>query len=205
VAPTVSPYCRTPLSAAPTFCPSCGKRLKRSSGAALSTRRWTIIIATVVVVGVLAGVVIAPTPVHNALFPSSTSSSNGSPGGGGNPTENVTVDAVHLVIHQGNTSGGQPWLGPGSIYYDSTNSNYPQQIAPGGSWTVDWSFINFDNHYHNITGAIPKAPFTLGSTMPTIPVQLPPNAESLGLAITVVTPNTPGATYPLVTIVIVVN
>jgi len=122
-----------------------------------------------------------------------------------NSPASVTVDAVHLVIHQGNTSGGQPWLGPDSIYYDSMNSNYPQQIAPGGSWTVDWSFINFDNHYHNITGVIPKAPFTLGSTMPTIPVQLPPNAESLGLAITVVVPNTPGTTYPLVTVVVEVD
>jgi hypothetical protein len=117
----------------------------------------------------------------------------------------VTIDAVHLVVHQGNTSGGVPWLGDASIYYNSTNSNYPLQVAPGGSWTVDWTFINFDNHYHNITGVIPRAPFTLGSTQPTIPVELPPNAEGLGLGISVVAPNSAGASYPLVTIVVEVD
>jgi hypothetical protein len=117
----------------------------------------------------------------------------------------VTIQAVHLLVHQGNTSGGVGWVGLGSIYWNSSNSNYPVQVAPGGSWTVVWVFQNFDKVFHNITAVLPQGGFTRGITVPPLPDQLPPNTEGLSLQIPIIAPNNPGAVYAMVTVVVVLD
>ena len=117
----------------------------------------------------------------------------------------VTIDAVHLQIHEGNTSSDIGWVGPDSIYYNSTNSNYPYHVDPGDSWTVVWTFQNFDDSFHNITGVLPQGGFTRDVTTPPLPYLLPPGADDLSLQIPVIAPNHPGATYPMVTIVVVLD
>jgi len=113
----------------------------------------------------------------------------------------VTIDSVQLQIHQGTTANGLTWFGPSIINY-TTAESYPVQVAPGGSWEVDWAFQNFDNHYHNITQVLPQSPFTLGGTTPGLPYQVGPDADQCTLTITVQAPSTAGTTYSLVTVVV---
>jgi len=112
----------------------------------------------------------------------------------------VTITSVQLEIRQGNTSSDVPWFGPGTVSYTSANG-YPIDVAPGASWKVVWLFMNFDNHFHNITGVFPRTPFTLGGTEPALPDQIAPNAEGLALAMFITAPSTPGATYSVTVVV----
>lgn len=113
----------------------------------------------------------------------------------------VTITSVTLEIREGNTSGGMPWFGPSTVVYNSTDSNYPLSVAPGGTWKIVWVFDNFDNHFHNISQVLPAAPFTLGTTQPNLPYEVLPGEEDCALAILPVAPSTPGASYH-VTIVV---
>lgn len=113
----------------------------------------------------------------------------------------VTIDAVQLQIHEGDTASGLPWFGPSEVNYTEAEG-YPVQVAAGGSWEVNWAFQNFDNHYHNITAVLPQSPFTLASTIPTLPYQVGPDADQCTLTISVQAPSTPGTTYDLVTVVV---
>jgi hypothetical protein len=116
----------------------------------------------------------------------------------------VTITSVRLIIVEGNTAAGVPWFGPDSI--NETNG-YPLQVAPGGSWSVPWSFLNFDNVSHSVYKVIPTSvPVTSSGTSFTIAgyyyadisVTLPytvPAGEDASLSIRVTTPNEPGSTF----------
>jgi hypothetical protein len=112
----------------------------------------------------------------------------------------ITITSVELKIDQGTTASGTTWFGPSYVNYTSAEG-YPIQVAPGGTWTVVWTFINFDNHYHNITGVFPDSPFTLYSTSPKLAYELPPDSDQCSLAITISAPSTAGATYAVTVVV----
>jgi len=114
----------------------------------------------------------------------------------------VTIDGVHLQIHEGNGTAG-PWFGPDSIYY-GTAEGYPLQVAPGGTWTVNWFFVSVDPHFHNVTGVLPQGGFTRGTTQPPLPYEVGPNDDG-ALTIPLIAPSTAGATYALVTVVVVID
>lgn len=110
-----------------------------------------------------------------------------------NSSAPVTISSVHLEIEQGVTSNGDPWLGPSSINYTSAEG-YPIQVDPGKTWSVVWTFINFDDVSHNITLVTPSAPFAKPATQPSLPYGIYAGDEG-ALSIILTAPSTPGATY----------
>jgi len=117
-----------------------------------------------------------------------------------NSSAPVTITSVHLEIDQGNTSGGHPWFGPSSIYYGAANG-YPLSVAAGASWSVVWTFINFDDVAHTVYKVSPATPFTIGTTQPTLPYSVPAGYDDGALAINVIAPSNPGATFAVTLVV----
>lgn len=142
-----------------------------------------VIVYLVIAVAVIVVVLVAMIGLGVLVLPSNTPAP-------------VTISSVHLVIEQGTTPGGAPWFGPGSINYTSAEG-YPIQVTPGGTWSVVWTFINFDVHGHNITQvtAGPNPPFTKPSTLPALPYAIAALDDDGLLSITVTAPSTPGATF----------
>lgn len=113
----------------------------------------------------------------------------------------VTISSVHLVIDQGVTSTGQPWLGPSSINYTSAEG-YPLQVSSGQTWSVAWTFINFDDAAHSITLVTPSAPFAKPTTQPSLPYNVLAGDEG-ALSIILTAPSTPGVSYAVTVTVVV--
>jgi len=107
----------------------------------------------------------------------------------------VTISYVHLQILEGNGSNQLPWFGPSFINY-SAAEEYPIHVAPGGTWSVVWNFINFDSVAHTVSKVGTPTPlFTIGAIQPALPYTLPAGNDHGALAIDVTAPSTPGATY----------
>jgi apolipoprotein N-acyltransferase len=118
-----------------------------------------------------------------------------------NSPARVTISYVHLEILEGNSSNGYPWFGPSSINYTSAEG-YPIQVAPGGTWTVVWTFINFDDVTHTVSKVTTPTPlFTIGTIQPALPYSLPAGNDHGALAIDVTAPSTPGVTYSVTVVV----
>lgn len=111
----------------------------------------------------------------------------------------VTISMVHLIVQEGNTSSGVPWLGPWSINY-TTAEGYPLQVSPGGTWSVAWTFFNFDYLAHTIKRATPSPPFTIASYVPGVPYTVN-GGEDGGLSMVISAPSNPGSTYAVTLIV----
>lgn len=109
----------------------------------------------------------------------------------------VTISSVQLVVHQGLTSNGDPWLGRSWINYTGAEG-YPIQVAAGSTWSVVWTFINFDDVPHNITQVSPSLPFAQPTTQPPLPYAVGAGDDDGSLAIILTAPNNPGATYAVV-------
>jgi hypothetical protein len=113
----------------------------------------------------------------------------------------VTISYVDLKILEGNGANNEPWFGPNFINY-SGGEGYPIQVTPGGTWTVVWTFINFDNVTHTVYKvATPTPLFTIASTLPGLPYSLPAGNDHGALAISVTAPSSPGATYAVTVVV----
>lgn len=116
----------------------------------------------------------------------------------------VTISSVQLQIDQGVTVNGDPWLGPSIINYTSAEG-YPIQVAPGGTWSVAWTFINFDNVPLTISQVSPhpSPPFSNPTTVPSLPYTVAAGDDDGALSIIVTAPSDPGATYSVILVVTV--
>jgi hypothetical protein len=113
----------------------------------------------------------------------------------------VTIGSVSLKVDEGQTSAGDPWFVPQYVNY-TTDDGYPLQVAPGGSWTVDWTFLAVDNVNHTIYSVTVSAPFSLKGTVQTLPMKIAPGSDQGLLGIEVTAPSTAGASYPVVTVTV---
>ena len=119
------------------------------------TRALAVVLAVIVVVLIVAFVW---TPLRSALVP----------GAGRATPPTITVTGVELIVHQGNSSDGVPWFGPGIVNYTQA-SGFPRTISSGGTFGIGWTFSTFDNVSHTIYRLTVVPPFSLAYTSPQLP------------------------------------
>jgi hypothetical protein len=142
---------------------------------------WAVVavaIVVIVLVALVAGGVLVIPPAHSP-----------SP---------VTVTTVHLIIQEGNSSG-TPWFGPWSINY---TTGFPLEVPPGSTFSIVWENVaNFDSVPHQIYKVTPSPPFTIASTLPSLPHTLPADSNDFNLGIYIAAPSSPGSTYTVTVVV----
>lgn len=118
----------------------------------------------------------------------------------GHTTPPVTISYLQVRVTEGNTVGGMPWFGNGSLERNYTGG-YPLPVAPGSTFNVTLYFFNYDSVPHTLlnaqAGTIPNEFVPVTSTLPSLPFEIFPTPEGQHLTLYLTIPSTPGATYVL--------
>jgi len=128
----------------------------------------------IAIAAILVVVIVVLVAFRGAIFPASSPAQSG---------VTATVPGLELKIVQGTTSGGIPWFGPSPVNY-SASGDFPAAVASGGTFTVGWTFSNYDDVPHTIFSITVNSPYTFVATNPGLPYNAPSEGRSLHLEIT---------------------
>jgi hypothetical protein len=141
---------------------------------------WTLLIA---IAAVLVGTLLLLAALGYLAFPTSSAPS-------------YVVTGARIILVEGTTSNGQGWFGPNPT--NLTGPPFPLEVSPGATFTLTWTFSNFDGKAHTVSSISVAAPFALVSVTPTVPSQVPPYIDSGAYLLTLRAPSSPGGSGEVV-------
>jgi hypothetical protein len=114
-------------------------------------------------------------------------------------TGTVEVTEVHWTVLQGTlpNSTTTGWFGPFNYTFAGPDDGYPLNVSAGGTFTIALVVSCLGGVPHWVYSAYAASPFTVKSTKPVLPVEVPKGEDDAGFYFTVQVPSTPGAVLAL--------